>query len=163
MRSERAYIALGANLGDALGALRWACGQLRLLGPARASSLYRTAPIDAQGPDFLNAVVEVHTDWDPQTLLTHLLRLEAQQGRERPYRHAPRTLDLDLLAVGQQAVETESLQLPHPRLHLRAFVLKPLLELAPDLILPGIGRVAAYQADVADQAIECLGAFAELA
>ncbi|MBH9552840.1 2-amino-4-hydroxy-6-hydroxymethyldihydropteridine diphosphokinase [Inhella gelatinilytica] len=159
MKPECAYIALGANLGDARAALSWAWAQLQRLGPARASSLYRTAPIDAQGPDFLNAVVELHIDWAPQTLLTHLLHLEAEQGRERPFRHAPRTLDLDLLAVGQQTVVTPSLQLPHPRLHLRAFVLQPLLELAPALTLPGIGRVAAYSADVAEQAIECLGPF----
>ncbi|MFO1251689.1 MAG: 2-amino-4-hydroxy-6-hydroxymethyldihydropteridine diphosphokinase [Inhella sp.] len=126
------------------------------------SSLYRSAPFEAQGPDFFNAVVALDTPEPPEALLERLLALEQQQGRERPYRNAPRTLDLDLLALGGEQRMGTRLQLPHPRLHERAFVLLPLLELAPELALPGLGALQAYLPAVAGQGIECLGAFEPL-
>lgn len=153
------YIGLGANLGDARAALRFAWAHLRALGPARVSSLYRSAPIEARGPDFLNAVVELRSAWRAPDLLERLHALEAEQGRERPYRNAPRTLDLDLLIHGDTCSNEAALTLPHPRLHLRAFVLLPLLELAPDLALPGLGRLSDRLPAVADQAIERVGGF----
>jgi 2-amino-4-hydroxy-6-hydroxymethyldihydropteridine diphosphokinase len=156
-----AVIALGANLGDPRAALDTACLAIAALPATRlrkASSLYRTAPIDASGPDYLNAVIEVETRLDPPTLLAALLRIEQGLGRERPHRNAPRTLDLDLLLHGQTTCATERLTLPHPRMHLRAFVLLPLAEIAPALELPGHGMVGALLPGVADQRIERLAA-----
>ena len=92
--------------------------------------------MDAEGPDFVNAVAELRTEMAPTMLLQALQALEARFGRERPYRHAPRTLDLDLLLYGQRRVQTPALTLPHPRLHERAFVVTPLAELAPELAPP---------------------------
>jgi 2-amino-4-hydroxy-6-hydroxymethyldihydropteridine diphosphokinase len=156
---HRAYVALGANLGDAEGQVLAAQGWLAQLPQVRwvaASSLYRSAPVQAQGPDFINAVVALDTQFAPQALLDQLQALERRAGRERPYHHAPRTLDLDLLCHGEQVLNTPTLTLPHPRLHLRAFVLLPLLELAPELVLPGLGPLNLWQAQVAEQAIERL-------
>lgn len=152
-----AYIGAGANLGDARLALALAAQALAQhpdIEAVRQSSLFRSAPVDAQGPDYLNGVLEVSTRLSPEDLLERLQAIETGQGRERPYRHAPRTLDLDLLVHGGQVRHHPRLILPHPRLHLRAFVLLPLLELAPDLELPGIGRLGDRLAAVSDQRIE---------
>lgn len=154
-----AYVGLGANLGDARAALDSACAALARLPQTtlqRCSSTWRSAPIDSSGPDYLNAVAELRTALAPPELLRHLQVIEGAHGRERPYRNAPRTLDLDLLLHGQAALATPELTLPHPRLHERAFVLRPLAELAPDLLVPGRGRVAALLPAVAGQRIERL-------
>ena len=103
---------------------------------AARSSLYRSAPFEAQGPDFINAVVELRTSLDPLALLAELQRLEAEAGRERPYRNAPRTLDLDLLRHGDATMRSAVLTLPHPRMGERAFVLLPLAEIAPQAVPP---------------------------
>jgi 2-amino-4-hydroxy-6-hydroxymethyldihydropteridine diphosphokinase len=132
-----AYVALGANLGDAAGAVRNAMDRIdELPGTAvtRRSSLYRTAPIDSSGPDYINAVIEVSTQLDPVALLSHLHVIEIGAGRERPYRNAPRTLDLDLLLHGSARIDTPRLRIPHPRMNERAFVLVPLAEIAPQLV-----------------------------
>lgn len=114
------------------------------------SSLYRTAPFQALGPDFINAVVEISTGLSAQAVLGHLQELENSEHRQRPYANAPRTLDLDILLYGDHSIQTPSLQVPHPRMNQRAFVLVPLAEIAPD-------RVAAAQlAAVSDQFIERL-------
>jgi 2-amino-4-hydroxy-6-hydroxymethyldihydropteridine diphosphokinase len=159
--AQRAYVGLGANLGDARGALVAAVAALRglpLTRIAAVSSLYRTAPIESSGPDYLNAVVALDTDLDPHRLLDALLAIELQHGRERPYRNAPRTLDLDLLLHGDAVLATPTLTLPHPRLHERAFVLRPLLELAPGLCLPGAAApLSACLPGVADQTVERVG------
>jgi 2-amino-4-hydroxy-6-hydroxymethyldihydropteridine diphosphokinase len=155
-----AWVGIGANLGDArenvldaLDRLAWAPG-VRLL---RVSSLYRTAPIDSSGDDYINAVAEVDTSLSARALLAALHGIEQAHGRERPYRNAPRTLDLDLLLYdGEVILEAPTLIVPHPRMHKRAFVLAPLAELAPALEIPGRGRVAALLPLVADQAIEKL-------
>ncbi|MDM0024277.1 2-amino-4-hydroxy-6-hydroxymethyldihydropteridine diphosphokinase [Variovorax saccharolyticus] len=152
MRS-RAFVAIGANLGDARETVRQAMDDLDRVPQTRVSarsSLYRSAPVDAGGPDFVNAVVELETGLDPQALLAELQRLEAGAGRERPYRNAPRTLDLDLLRHGDAVLDTPRLRLPHPRMAERAFVLLPLAEIAPE-------QVTSLQlAQVADQRIERL-------
>ncbi|MFW9594694.1 MAG: 2-amino-4-hydroxy-6-hydroxymethyldihydropteridine diphosphokinase [Macromonas sp.] len=148
-----AYIALGANLGDAVATVRAALQALHTLPNTKvvaASSLYRTAPWEASGPDFINAVAEVRTTLAPLALLHALQALEQQAGRERPYRNAPRTLDLDVLLYGDVRVDTPELTVPHPRMLERAFVLVPLAELAPARV-----PTAALQA-VAGQAIERL-------
>jgi 2-amino-4-hydroxy-6-hydroxymethyldihydropteridine diphosphokinase len=153
----RAYVGIGANLGDAAATVRAAARRLRPLGLRRLSSLYRSAPVDATGPDFINAVAELDSALAPLALLRELQAIEQDFGRERPYRNAPRTLDLDLLLHGEQRVADESLMLPHPRLHQRAFVLHPLLELTPDLVVPGLGPLAEHRDAVAGQRVERMG------
>jgi 2-amino-4-hydroxy-6-hydroxymethyldihydropteridine diphosphokinase len=134
-----AYVGLGANLGDPAQAVRQAImgiAALPFTRLTRQSSLYRTAPVDAGGPDYINAVVEVATCLCAPELLAQLQRLEREAGRERPYRNAPRTLDLDLLVFGGGRIESTALTLPHPRMRERAFVLVPLAEIAPQLVAP---------------------------
>lgn len=135
--SSRAYIGLGANLGaDLAHTLTDAARRLAALPDTTlvaASSVWRSAPVDASGPDFLNAVVALDTGLAPLALLDALQAIEQAHGRERPYRNAPRTLDLDLLLYDAVAFDTPRLTLPHPRLGERAFVLRPLLEIAPEL------------------------------
>jgi len=170
VEAMRAWIGLGANLGDATAAIARAVSAIDALPGtrvARRSSLYRSAPVAARGPDFLNAVIEVETALAPQALLAQLLAIEAGEGRERPYRNAPRTLDLDLLLAvdesGPLRVDSPSLTLPHPRMHLRAFVLAPLAEIAPAMVVPGQGPVATLLAECADQRIERAGALTHTA
>ncbi|HSV60535.1 MAG TPA: 2-amino-4-hydroxy-6-hydroxymethyldihydropteridine diphosphokinase [Variovorax sp.] len=149
----RAYVAIGANLGEARSSVEQAIEALDRLPQSRVtarSSLYRTAPFEATGPDFINAVVQLDTSLEPLALLAELQAIEAQAGRERPYRNAPRTLDLDLLSHGEQVMESPTLTLPHPRMLQRAFVLVPLAEIAPQRV------TAAQLAAVASQAIERL-------
>lgn len=156
---ERVFIGLGANLGDAAGTLRQAVAALRARHDVRVvglSALYRSAPVDAGGPDYVNAVAELRTSLLPEDLLRLLLEIEHQHGRERPYRHAPRTLDLDLLLYGERRADSTALTLPHPRLHLRAFVLEPLADLAPALDIPGRGSIAEWRQCCTGQAVERL-------
>jgi 2-amino-4-hydroxy-6-hydroxymethyldihydropteridine diphosphokinase len=120
----------------------------------RASSLWRSAPLQAEGPDFFNAVAELRCTLSPMALLEALWAIEQAHGRERPYHHAPRTLDLDLLLFGDQVMDTPRLTLPHPRLHQRAFVLRPLLELWPQAAHPRLGRLDLALPAVADQPLE---------
>lgn len=132
----RAYVALGGNLGDVHQRLRGAVSALCSLPGTRlegASSLYRTRPVDAGGPDFLNAVVSLDTVLAPHELLRSLLRIELDHDRERPHVNAPRTLDLDLLHHGGAILHTPTLTLPHPRQWGRAFVMVPLAELVARL------------------------------
>ena len=135
--SSRAYVGLGANLGaDLLATLTQAAQALATLPGTELtalSSAWRSAPVDAGGPDFLNAVAALDTMLPPVELLDALQAIERAHGRERPYRNAPRTLDLDLLLHGDAVIDTPRLTLPHPRLAERAFVLRPLLEIAPQL------------------------------
>ena len=132
-----AYVALGANLGDARATVLQAIKgitALRLTTLVRRSSLYRTAPVESTGPDYINAVVEVTTSLGPQELLLELQQLEQAAGRERPHRNAPRTLDLDILLYGDACVDSPTLVVPHPRMMARAFVLVPLAEIAPSRV-----------------------------
>ncbi len=154
-----AYIGVGANLGDAQARVLAAiadCGAIDGTRLIARSPLYRTAPVDAGGDDYINAVLQLGTLLDPLPLLDALQAIEARHGRERPYRNAPRTLDLDLLLYGGQRIDTPRLTVPHPRLHQRAFVLRPLLDIAPALCLPGLGAAQSHLAAVADQRIERL-------
>jgi 2-amino-4-hydroxy-6-hydroxymethyldihydropteridine diphosphokinase len=134
-----AYVGLGANLGDAQAAVGEAIAAIARLpgtGVTRRSSLYRTSPVGADGPDYVNAVVEVSTRLTAPEFLARLQALEQAAGRERPYPNAPRTLDLDLLLYGRGRIDSARLQVPHPRMAARAFVLVPLAEIAPDLVQP---------------------------
>ncbi|KQV47614.1 MULTISPECIES: 2-amino-4-hydroxy-6-hydroxymethyldihydropteridine diphosphokinase [unclassified Duganella] len=151
-----AFIGIGANLGDARANVLDAVERLGKLPGATleaVSSLYRTAPIDSSGDDYINAVARVSTALPAQALLEALFDIEQAHGRERPYFNAPRTLDLDLLLYGEEQITTPTLVVPHPRMHLRAFVLMPLLELAPGVVLPGLGRAADFAPSVSDQGI----------
>ena len=144
-----AYIALGANLGEARDAVFQAIRALSQLPGTtvlKHSSLYRSAPVDATGPDFINAVAEVATTLSPQTLLEALQALEQDAGRQRPYRNAPRTLDLDILLYDDVALDTPTLVIPHPRMATRAFVLLPLAEIAPERVMPAQLQAVAQQA-----------------
>jgi len=135
----RAYIGLGANIGQPALALRQAMAAIAALPGTvltRQSASYRSAPLDAGGPDYLNAVVEVATGLTPEALLAALQDIERVAGRTRPYPNAPRTLDLDLLLYGDAHIDTPSLTVPHPRMGQRAFVLVPLAEIAPERVSP---------------------------
>ena len=149
--TTRAYVAIGANLGDARAAVAQALLNLDDLPGTRVvarSSLYRSAPFEATGPDFINAVAALDTALDAHALLDALQQLEQRAGRERPYRNAPRTLDLDLILHGDTVLETPTLTVPHPRMNSRAFVLQPLAEIAPERVS------SAALAAVADQQVE---------
>lgn len=148
-----AYVALGANVGDGVAQVQHALRSLAdwpqlQLGPL--SSFYRTAPMDADGPDYTNAVVAVSTTLTAPALLQVLQTIEQQHGRTRDYRNAPRTLDLDLLLYGDSQINSPELTVPHPRMALRAFVLVPLAEIAPERVM------AAQLAAVSGQAISRL-------
>jgi 2-amino-4-hydroxy-6-hydroxymethyldihydropteridine diphosphokinase len=146
-----ACVALGANLGDAVATVQQALrdvGGLPKTQLLKASSLYRSAPYEAQGPDFINAVVLIQTELGPMALLHALQGLELQSGRQRPYKNAPRTLDLDIVFYGDEVLATPELTLPHPRWQERAFVLQPLAEVWPERV--SVAQLAAVQ----DQAIQ---------
>ena len=140
----RTAVALGSNLGDRLGNLCAARKAIAVLStvnpPILSSSVYETEPVDCEpGTDkFLNAVVEFDYEGDPASLLEQLIRIEEALGRQRDHlKNASRTIDIDFLYNGDRNIEDQQLQLPHPRLHLRKFVLQPLADIRPDLILPG--------------------------
>ena len=143
-----AFVGLGANLGDAHQALREALAGIARLADTtlvRSSLVYRSAPVDAGGPDYLNAVAQLETRLTAPQLLARLQALEQAAGRERPYRNAPRTLDLDLLLYGDARMASATLSVPHPRMHERAFVLLPLHELAPERVSAADLAAVAWQ------------------
>lgn len=152
------YIGLGANLGDAKASVIQAAealGQTIGISGLRLSPLYRTAPIESIGPDYVNAVASLQTVLPAPRLLAVVQAIEARHGRERPYVNAPRTLDLDILLYGNESIDEPLLVVPHPRMHLRAFVLRPLADLAPDLHLVQ-GPLVTLLAHCADQTLERL-------
>lgn len=156
-RGVRAYIAFGANLGEPAAALEFASERIAAL-PGTAlvarSALYRSAPVGVAGqPDYLNAVIAADTRLSAEELLAALLAIERAAGRTRAYPQAPRTLDLDLLLYGDARISLPHLQVPHPRMHQRAFVLLPLAEIAPCATIPGHGTVADLLPGVAGQRI----------
>ena len=161
MGGQRAYIGLGANEGDVIATLNAAVEALRTLQGSDfvgVSPFYRSAPIDAEGPDFTNAVVALDTQMEPYALLLALLDIELRLGRRRRGADAriksSRRVDLDLLLHGSLLMRSTPLTLPHPRMHERAFVLRPLLDLAPDIELPGQGPAARLLAALAHQRVE---------
>jgi 2-amino-4-hydroxy-6-hydroxymethyldihydropteridine diphosphokinase len=155
-----AYIGIGSNQGNARAHVLEAFDELAQLPDthlAARSSLYRSAPVDAPGqPDYVNAVAALDTELSPAQLLDALQGIERRHGRERPYPNAPRSLDLDLLTYGDMILDSPMLTLPHPRMHQRAFVLQPLVELDPRAEVPGRGRAAALLAACTGQRIERL-------
>jgi 2-amino-4-hydroxy-6-hydroxymethyldihydropteridine diphosphokinase len=145
LNSVAAYIGVGANIGSPEEQVRNALDELANL-PAtrleRVSSLYRTAPVGfVDQPDFVNAVAKVETALDARELLDALLGIERRHGRVREFPNGPRTLDLDVLLYGDMELNEPGLIVPHPRMHERAFVMVPLAEIAPELLVPGRGSV----------------------
>jgi 2-amino-4-hydroxy-6-hydroxymethyldihydropteridine diphosphokinase len=156
----RAYIGLGANLDDPAARVRDAFVELAALPETQLvtrSALYRTQPQGyAAQPDFVNAVAALDTGLAPAELLDRLQAIETKAGRRRSFPNAPRTLDLDLLLYDTRRIEQPGLVVPHPRMHERAFVLVPLLEIAPEARIPGAGSARECLARVAGQAVEKL-------
>lgn len=141
-----AFIGLGSNLADPVAQVlqaMQAIGKLAGINVTARSSLYSSAPVGyLEQPDFVNAVVKVETTLQPLALLQTMLALEQKNGRTREFQNAPRTLDLDVLMYDDLQHHEHGLTLPHPQMHNRAFVLQPLLELAPDCVIPGIGKAS---------------------
>ena len=160
--TTRAFVALGSNLGDPQATVQAALAALQALPGsllAAASSLYRSAPVGLRNqPDFINAVAALDTQLSANALLGELFAIEARFGRRRDFHHAPRTLDLDLLLYGSELRNTPRLMLPHPRMHERAFVLLPLVEIAPEAAIPGHGPAAVLLGNVRDQVLTRLEA-----
>ena len=162
--TDIAFIGLGSNLEDPHSQLQRAFAALEELPATRLtarSSLYRSAPLDCPDlpdfqiqPDFVNAVAKIETDLTPQALLKALLHIEHQHGRERTYRNAPRTLDMDVLLYGDLQLREHGLTIPHPQMHRRAFVLQPLLEIAPDISIPGVGKAELALEKCQDQVLD---------
>ncbi|WP_334187133.1 2-amino-4-hydroxy-6-hydroxymethyldihydropteridine diphosphokinase [Noviherbaspirillum sp.] len=151
------YIGIGSNLGDAADNVQRAILLLGTLDDTRLiaqSNLFRTAPVDGGGDDYVNAVAKLETGMPADLLLNALQAIEQDFGRERPFPNAPRTLDLDVLLYAQQRIDTPSLTVPHPRLTQRAFALIPLLQLDPLLAIPGKGPAHQFVPGVAGQAIQ---------
>lgn len=154
--SVTAYIGIGSNLGESTDNVQRAILQLGQMPGTRLtaqSSLFRTAPLDADGDDYVNAVVSIDTHLTAPQLLQALQTIEHAFGRERSYANAPRTMDLDLLLYGQQKIHTDALLVPHPRMTQRAFVLIPLLQIDPLLSIPGKGPAHRFVPGVASQSI----------
>jgi len=157
LRIQIAHIGLGSNLEDPVRQVREGFEELARLPGTQLlshSSLYRSAPVGKPDqPDFVNAVAVLETKLAPSDLLQHLLALEVGHGRVRAERNGPRTLDLDLLLLGDQVIYGPGLEVPHPRMHERAFVLLPLAQVSPQAVIPGRGRVADLLVQVADQRV----------
>lgn len=155
-----AYVGLGSNLAEPATQVVQAFAALDTLPQTRLlkrSSLYRSAPVGyLDQPDFINAVAQVETGLSPRALLDALLALELECGRTREFQNAPRTLDLDVLMYDDLVHHEHGLTVPHPQMHLRAFVLQPLLEIAPDCIIPGVGSAADAIMVCKDQQLEKL-------
>ena len=155
-----AFVGLGSNLADPAVQVSQALDALDSLPQTRVlrrSSLYRSAPVGyLDQPDFINAVAQVETELAPHALLDTLLALEQECGRTREFRNAPRTLDLDVLLYDDLVHHEHGLTIPHPQMHLRAFVLQPLLEIAPDCMIPGVGLAADAVRQCTGQTLERL-------
>jgi 2-amino-4-hydroxy-6-hydroxymethyldihydropteridine diphosphokinase len=153
-----AFVGLGANIGDPCRQLEAAAEQLKRMPDTnfvRLSGFYKSAPVGyVNQPDFLNAVACLETALSAERLLENLQKIEQGQGRERSFANAPRRLDLDLLLYGDQVLDTPALTLPHPRMHERAFVLLPLLELDPEISIPGRGKAGVLLSACGSQNIE---------
>lgn len=158
----KAYVALGANLGQAQQALKDVIDRINEEDEVvviKTSSFYKTTPIDSSGPDYINAVIEIKTELTAEQLLHRLLEIEKEFGRVRPVgiHNAPRTMDLDLLLFEKEEKQSEFLTLPHPRMHERAFVLVPLCEIDAEVHIPGKGLAKEFLSAVKDQKIEKIG------
>jgi len=158
---HKAFVAFGSNLNEPASQVTRAFQAIEKLPKTKLvkqSSLYKTAPVGySDQPDFINAVAEIATELSAEALMEQLLEVEKTFGRERPFANAPRVLDLDLLLFDDLILRTESLTLPHPRMHLRGFVLLPLAEIAPEINIPQHGNVVKLAEFHQSQEIEKLG------
>jgi 2-amino-4-hydroxy-6-hydroxymethyldihydropteridine diphosphokinase len=155
-----AYVALGSNLDDPAANVRAGFEALAMMPDTRLaaiSSLYRNPPVGyVDQPDFVNAVAKIETGLAPRALLDALLEIELRFGRVRDFPNAPRTLDLDIVLYDSEVVAEAGLEIPHPRMHERAFVVVPLAEIAPDVAIPGRGPVSALVREVDSESLEKL-------
>jgi len=153
-----AYVGIGSNLSEPARQVEAALGELGRIPGSRVagrSSLYKSAPLGyADQADFINAVAALETALEPETLLDELLIIETRHGRRRSFANAPRSLDLDLLLFGQLELRTPRLTIPHPRMHERAFVLRPLLELSAEISIPGKGGARRLLENCQGQVVE---------
>ncbi len=166
--SQIVYIGIGSNLGDRVEHLWDAVKAVEQFGGLiSVSSVYETEPFgvrDEDQPMYLNMVVGVRTSLEPKRLLVELLRIETENGRVRHRRGESRTLDLDILMYGKGVVESSELHIPHPRMHRRAFVMMPLAEIAPELVVPTLGKtVSEIAAALPDQGVRRVGEIEDLA
>ena len=156
-----AYVGIGSNLDEPEKQVERAVLELDRLAHSRVvkrSSLYRSAPVGfTDQPDFVNAVAQLETGLSAERLLAELQEVEAAHGRARSFANAPRTLDLDLLLFEKLQLRTDRLTVPHPRMHERAFVLKPLVEISPEVSIPGIGPARDLLKNVGNQVLERIG------
>ena len=154
------FIGLGSNLGESGEQLAQAFVRLDQLPGTRLmaqSALYRSAPVGyLDQPDFVNAVAKIATTLEPQALLVALLQIERECGRERTFANAPRTLDLDVLLYDDRQIHEHGLTVPHPQMHLRAFVLLPLLDIEPDCVIPAVGSAREAMQGCLDQVLDRL-------
>jgi len=154
------FVGLGANLGEPQRHVREAFRELDAIPHTRvvrASSLYRSQPLGyAEQPEFVNAVAQIETGLPAERLLAELHEIEARHGRSRSFANAPRTLDLDLLLYGELVLDLPHLKIPHPRMHERAFVLLPLVEIAPHAEVPGRGPARTLLEECRNQGVEKL-------
>jgi 2-amino-4-hydroxy-6-hydroxymethyldihydropteridine diphosphokinase len=156
-----AFVGIGSNLEEPVLQVRAAFDELDLVPHTRVlkrSSLYRSAPVGyADQPDFINAVAQLETGIPAERLLSELQAIETRHGRARSFANAPRSLDLDLLLVENLQIDSARLTVPHPRMHERAFVLRPLVEIAPETEIPGLGRASHFLDKVGGQQAERIG------
>ncbi|KYD10060.1 2-amino-4-hydroxy-6-hydroxymethyldihydropteridine pyrophosphokinase [Caldibacillus debilis] len=158
LRKNTAYLSLGSNMDDRLDYLRRALAKLRDAGKIRLtkiSSVYETDPVGyTEQGKFLNLAVKLETEWSPFDLLDICQRIEQQLGRKRIIRWGPRTVDLDILLYNREQIDSERLTIPHPRMLERAFVLVPLAEIDPDLVIPGTGKtVKTHLQSISDEGV----------
>ena len=155
-----AYVGLGANLDDPRRQIEQALEELAALQQTRVvkrSSLYRSAPMGfADQPEFINAVAKLETRLSAEELVVQMRAIEQRHGRKRTFPNAPRTLDLDLLLFGEERISSPDLAVPHSRMHERAFVLKPLLEISPDISIPGRGLARLLMKEILGQQAEII-------
>lgn len=159
MNTVTSYVGVGSNLGNAERNVKAALDALGKLPSTQLhsySSFFKSAPVDALGDDFINAVARLDTSLHAESLLTELQKIELDFGRERPYQNAPRTLDLDILLYGDVQIATHTLVVPHPRMTSRAFVLMPLLELDAKIYIPGQGLASQFLQETRSQVIRPL-------
>jgi 2-amino-4-hydroxy-6-hydroxymethyldihydropteridine diphosphokinase len=156
-----AYVGIGSNLDDPRTHVLQALRELDELPHTRVvkkSSLYRSAPIGYEAqPDFVNAVAQIETGLPAERLLAELQEIEARHRRTRSFANAPRTLDLDVLLFGNAELDSPGLKIPHPRMHERAFVLKPLVEISPEATIPGRGAATVLLGNCENQETERIG------
>lgn len=153
------YLGLGGNLGHPMALFDEVIEYFRQhpsVAGAKESPRYESAPVDATGPNYVNSVLEIQWQGNAEQLLVACLGLEAQLGRVRTTRNAPRPIDVDVLLVGKQTVNTNELTVPHPRMHLRRFVLEPLLQLNPAAEIPGKGLAKEYLPATLDQVVRAI-------